>query len=167
MQFGQGVTEVSLDNSPYVQLGDIAIKNFALEGLGWDAKRQQLVAVTEKWPMQVLMMEAPLSRLKPGQVDLKVHVWDVPAVEDMPSTDLAAVEVDPRSGNLLLLGEESSVLYEYSRAGDLLSVMPLWADMAGLANRIPQPEGLAMDNGGNIYIVSEPNLFYKFERKRG
>jgi len=167
VQFGKGVTEVSLDNSPYVQLGDIAIKNFALEGLGWDAKRQQLVAVTEKWPMQVLMMEAPLSRLKPGPVDLKVRVWDVPAVEDMPSTDLAAVEVDPRSGNLLLLGEESSVLYEYSRAGDLLSVMPLWADMAGLANRIPQPEGLAMDNGGNIYIVSEPNLFYKFERKRG
>lgn len=167
VQFGQGMTEVSLDNSPYVQLGDIAIKNFALEGLGWDAKRQQLLAVTEKWPMQVLMVDAPLSKLKPGLVDLKVSTWEVPAVDDMPSTDLAAVEVDPRSGNLLLLGEEASVLYEYSRAGDLLSVMPLWAGMSGLENRVPQPEGLAVDNSGNIYIVSEPNLFYKFERKRG
>ena len=85
----------------------------------------------------------------------------------MPSTDLAAVEVDPRSGNLLLLGEEASVLYEYSRAGALLSVMPLWADMSGLTETIPQPEGLTMDPAGNIFIVSEPNLFYKFERKRG
>jgi len=115
----------------------------------------------------VLVMDAPLSQLKPGLVDMPVSTWEVPAVEGMPSTDLAAIEVDPRSGNLLLLGEEASVLYEYSRAGDLLSVMPLWADMAGLADRIPQPEGLAVDNSGNIFIVSEPNLFYKFERKRG
>lgn len=167
VQFGKGVTELSLENSPYIQLGDIHIKNFALEGLGWDAKRQQLLAVTEKWPMQVLVIDAPLSKLKPGRVDMKVSTWEVPAVENMPSTDLAAIEVDPRSGNLLLLGEEASVLYEYSRAGDLLSVMPLWADMAGLADRVPQPEGLAVDNSGHIYIVSEPNLFYKFERKRG
>lgn len=167
VQFGQGVTEVSLQDSPYVQLGDIALKNFALEGLGWDAKRQQLVAVTEKWPMQVLLVDAPLSKLKPGRVDAKVSTWEVRELEGLPSTDLAAVEVDPRSGNLLLLGEESSVLYEYSRAGDLLSVMPLWADMSGLTETIPQPEGLTMDPAGNIYIVSEPNLFYKFERKRG
>lgn len=167
VEFGKDVTEISLKDSPYIQLGDISIKNFALEGLGWDAKRQQLLAVTEKWPMQVLVMDVPFSKLKPGLVDAKISAWEVQEMEGMPSTDLAAVEVDPRSGNLLLLGEEASVLYEYSRAGALLSVMPLWAGMSGLENRAPQPEGLAMDNSGNIYIVSEPNLFYKFERKRG
>ena len=56
------------------------------------AKRQQLLAVTEKWPMQVLEMDAPLSKLKPGLVDMKVSTWEVPAVDDMPSTDLAAIE---------------------------------------------------------------------------
>lgn len=166
VEFGKDVREVSLQGSPYIQLGEIAIKNFAVEGLGWDRERQQLVAVTEKWPMQVLMVDVPLSKAKPGMVDAKVTGWDVRALEGLSSTDLAAVEVDPRSGNLLLLGEESSVLYEYSRAGDLLSVMPLWADMSGLKETIPQPEGLTMDPAGNIYVVSEPNLFYKFERNR-
>lgn len=165
VSFGPGVTEVSLQDSPYIQLGDIAIKNFALEGLAWDRERQQLFAVTEKWPMQVLMMDLPLPATRPGVVDAKVTAWSARALEGLSSTDLASVEIDPRSGNLLLLGEESSVLYEYSRAGELLSVMPLWADMGGLAHTIPQPEGVAMDTAGNLYVVSEPNLFYKFEQK--
>ncbi|WP_200406089.1 SdiA-regulated domain-containing protein, partial [Salmonella enterica] len=38
----------------------------------------------------------------------------------------------------------------------------LTAEWSGLRDDIPQPEGIAMDNENNLYIVSEPNLFYKF-----
>jgi uncharacterized protein YjiK len=34
-----------------------------------------------------------------------------------------------------------------------------------LKDDIPQPEGISMDSQDNIYLVSEPNLFYKFSKK--
>jgi uncharacterized protein YjiK len=35
----------------------------------------------------------------------------------------------------------------------------------GLSRRVPQAEGLAVGPDGAIYVLSEPNLFYRFERE--
>jgi uncharacterized protein YjiK len=34
----------------------------------------------------------------------------------------------------------------------------------GLQKTVPQAEGIAMDDDGTMYLVSEPNLFYVFKK---
>ena len=161
-----GVRQVLLTQGQSLALGDAEIKNFGVEGLSWDGQRRQLVAATEKWPMRVLRINLPA--FSPGagvSPPVAIESWGPADPTGLPTTDLASVEVDPRTGNLLLLGEESSVLYEYDRNGDLAGMMPLWAGESGLERTIPQPEGVAMDGAGALYLVSEPNLFYRFEKR--
>ena len=44
-------------------------------------------------------------------------------------------------------------------------MMPLWAGLSGLDESIGQPEGVAIDAAGTLYIVAEPNLFYRFDKQ--
>ena len=146
-----------------LDLGAPIFKNFAVEGLGWDSQRQQLLAVMEKWPLRVLRINGAGIGATAQPADVEVTTWHSDHPAGVPSTDLSAIEVDPRSGSWLLLSEESSTIYEYTPAGALLGVMPLWKDMHGLRATIPQPEGMAMSAAGTLYVVSEPNLFYRFD----
>lgn len=77
-------------------------------------------------------------------------------------TDLSGIEFDPQSGHLLLLSDESARITEIDLRGRVLAHRSL-----GGAHepRPPQPEGIAVDGKGRLYIVSEPNLFYRYSRK--
>ncbi len=37
--------------------------------------------------------------------------------------------------------------------------------LSDLEKSAPQPEGVTLDNAGNLYVVSEPNLFYAFRKE--
>ena len=165
VEIGPEHQRVSLRDTQALWLGKPRIRNFALEGLGWDAQRGQLLAVTEKWPLQVLAMDAVPGQKKAALAEVAIQHWASAPASGVPTTDLASIDVDPRTGNLLLLGEESSVLYEYTRAGEPVGMLPLWAGMQGLEKTIPQPEGVAVDPAGRVFIVSEPNLFYRYEKR--
>ncbi|EAM2274412.1 hypothetical protein FAN42_22760 [Salmonella enterica] len=43
-------------------------------------------------------------------------------------------------------------------------VMSLRREHCGLRRDIPQAEGIASDDRDTLWIVSEPNLFYRFTR---
>jgi uncharacterized protein YjiK len=78
--------------------------------------------------------------------------------------DLSSVEIHLPTGHLLLLSGESKVLVEYDPSGKLVEIMPLWRGHHGLKADVPHAEGVTFDESSVLYIVSEPNLFYRFER---
>ncbi|WP_157667773.1 SdiA-regulated domain-containing protein [Comamonas serinivorans] len=141
-----------LDRAP-LSLPPSAFANLGLEGLAWDARHQRLLLAQERWPMRVVSLD----------LDGTPHPSAIDEVE-IGATDLSSVEVDPESGHVLLLSDESAMVYEYAPSGELIARLPLRAGSQGLADDIPQAEGIAVDGQGRLYVISEPNLFYRFER---
>jgi uncharacterized protein YjiK len=71
---------------------------------------------------------------------------------------------DERSGHLLALSDESHLILELDVDGRPLSTLSLIKGRQGLQKTVPQAEGIAMDDEGTMYLVSEPNLFYVFKK---
>ncbi|MNF05873.1 hypothetical protein D3C80_2057010 [compost metagenome] len=65
---------------------------------------------------------------------------------------------------MLVLSADSNMLLELDETGEQVSFMTLLGGFNGLSKRIPRAEGVAMDDQGTLYIVSEPNLFYRFKK---
>jgi len=78
--------------------------------------------------------------------------------------DLSSLQYDERSGHLLALSDESRLILELAVDGRPLSTMSLSKGRQGLQKTVPQAEGIAMDDDGVLYLVSEPNLFYVFKK---
>jgi uncharacterized protein YjiK len=78
--------------------------------------------------------------------------------------DLSSLQYDERSGHLLALSDESRLILELDVDGRPLSTMSISGGRQGLKKTVPQAEGIAMDDDGTLYLVSEPNLFYVFKK---
>ena len=92
-------------------------------------------------------------------------------MEPLPSDELymrniSALSVDPRTGHSLVLSAQSKLLLEMDEHGQPVSFISLWGGMNGLHDSIPRAEGVAIDENGTIYMVSEPNLFYVFRKDK-
>ena len=55
------------------------------------------------------------------------------------------------------------MLFELGPQGQLLSQRSLGRSV-GLQEPMPQPEGVILDDRGELFVVSEPNLFYRLAR---
>lgn len=167
----RNVHEISIRDAPRAELGiQNTHANLGVEALSWSRRDNSLWAGQEKWPLRVLRFDMALSPEAPlpGKLPLReAGEWSAQGLNAWLLSDLASLTVDEATGHLLLLSQESSVMVEYTPEGRPLSVLPLWRGMHGLDQGIPQPEGVALDGQGHVYIVSEPNLFYRFERVAG
>ncbi len=138
--------------------------NSGFEGLGYDRAGDRLFAVKEHSPRKLYEIQGIKASLN-GQLNLKVidrEAW----IEDKDmASDLASVHFDERTGHLVLLSDEAKMMLELDGEGELVSFRSLWSGFAGLTNSVPQAEGMTFDERGDLYLVSEPNLFYAFERK--
>ena len=148
----------SLNRADYQShdLGETEDGNKGFEAIAWDLMRQRLVIGAERPPKMFTWGTDGRSPLKGEKQPL--------ASDELDLRNLSALGIDPRTGHLLALSADSNMLLELDEKGEQVSFMTLLGGFNGLADTIPRAEGVAMDDQGNLYMVSEPNLFYRFKK---
>ncbi len=142
-------------------LVDAAVaENKGLEGLAYDPKNRRFYILKEKQPRKIYRVEVRPETDKPDIAS----PWDVQK-HGLGLSDLSGVHFDARTGHLLILSQESQTIVETTLDGKEVSRLKLTPGNAGLTQPLPQPEGICLDDEGNLYICSEPNTFYVFKKK--
>ncbi|WP_193039769.1 SdiA-regulated domain-containing protein [Pseudomonas sp. K2] len=137
--------------------------NKGFEGLAYDSVGKRLFVAKERDPMVIYEVHG-FPHFKP-ETTYSVHVINNPKRDaGLFVRDLSSLQYDERSGHLLALSDESFLVLELDIDGRPLSSLSLLNGRHGLNARVPQAEGIAMDDAGTLYLVSEPNLFYVFKK---
>jgi uncharacterized protein YjiK len=149
--------ELNLADFLKYDLGPSKDQNKAFEGVTWDARNQQLLLGEERppalftWKGDGKTLTGDKQRLVSNDLDIR---------------NLSALAIDPRTGHTLVLSADSHLLLELDEKGEQVSFMTLLGGFNGLKKTIPRAEGVTMDEAGTLYMVSEPNLFYRFEKQK-
>lgn len=153
-----GTRELNIADFPKYDLGPSKDQNKAFEAITWDSRNHQLVLGEERPPALFTWKSDGSQALIGDKQKL--------ASDELDIRNLSALAVDPRTGHLLVLSADSHLLLELDEKGEQVSFMTLLGNFNGLKDTIPRAEGLTMDEEGTLYMVSEPNLFYRFEKHR-
>lgn len=168
----QRLVEVRLDSNaevfdaadaPQLSLGIDLNGNKGLEGLAYDSVTETLLVAKERDPVRIFEIRGFPQREPGAMLDVQV-LEDVERDERLFLRDLSSLDFDDASGHLLVLSDESRLLLELDREGRPISSLSLLAGQHGLTHNVPQAEGVALDDRGVLYLISEPNLFYRFVR---
>jgi uncharacterized protein YjiK len=147
---------LNIADFPQYDLGPSENQNKAFEAIAWDPRQQRIVIGEERPP-------ALFTWSSDGHSPLTGDKKPLPS-EELDLRNLSALGIDPRTGHMLVLSADSNMLLELDETGEQVSFMTLLGGFNGLNKRIPRAEGVAMDDNGTLYIVSEPNLFYRFRK---
>ncbi|WP_223455890.1 MULTISPECIES: SdiA-regulated domain-containing protein [unclassified Pseudomonas] len=159
----QDTTFVDAADAEQMTVGVHMGSNKGFEGLAYDSVSKRLFVAKERDPMLIYEVHG-FPRFNPEE-SYSVHVINDPKRDaGMFVRDLSSLQYDERSGHLLALSDESRLILELDVDGRPLSTMSLSKGRQGLQKAVPQAEGIAMDDDGTLYIVSEPNLFYVFKK---
>lgn len=163
IQLDDETTVVEAAEAEQITLGVHLSGNKGFEGLAYDSKGQRLFVAKERDPM--LIYEVQGFPHHDPEKSYGVHVLNNPERDaGLFVRDLSSLQYDERSGHLLALSDESRLVVELDVEGRPLSTLALGKGRQGLDRSVPQAEGMAMDDAGTLYLVSEPNLFYVFKK---
>lgn len=137
--------------------------NKGFEGLAYDQQGKRLFVAKERDPMLIYEVHG-FPHDNPDQPYAVHVVQDRKRDSKLFVRDLSSLQFDERSGHLLALSDESQLVLELDVKGRPLASLSLRKGFQGLSQSVPQAEGIAMDDAGTLYLVSEPNLFYVFKK---
>lgn len=139
--------------------------NKGFEGLAYDAANQRLLVAKERDPVRIFEVLGFPHVDESRPLALQVNT-DPKRDARLFVRDLSSLDFDAATGHLLALSDESRLVIELNAEGKPISTLSLLRGQHGLRRSVPQAEGIATDDQGNLYLISEPNLFYVF-RKQG
>jgi uncharacterized protein YjiK len=155
---------VDAAESEQLSLGIGLNGNKGFEGLAYDAGNHRLFAAKERDPVSIYEIHG-FPHTNPDK-PFAVHVVDDPERDArLFVRDLSSLDYDAHTGHLLALSDESHLVLEINSYGRPISTLSLIGGQSGLDKSVPQAEGVATDDRGRLYVVSEPNLFYVFEKQ--
>jgi len=144
-------------------LSDVQSDNRGNEGLAYDAARERFFVAKESDPVRIYEIDGLGSEAFEGLQALSLRT-DPQRDRRLFVRDLSSLQFDPGTGHLLALSDQSRLVLELDDHGKPISSLSLLRGQHGLSRSVPQAEGVAMDDQGRLYVVSEPNLFYRFEK---
>jgi uncharacterized protein YjiK len=150
--------ELNIADFPKYDLGPSKDQNKAFEAIVWDSRNQQMMLGEERPPALFTWKSNDGQTLTGDKQKL--------ANDELDIRNLSALAIDPRTGHTLVLSADSHLLLELDEKGEQVSFMTLLGGFNGLKKTIPRAEGVTMDDAGTLYLVSEPNLFYRFEKQK-
>ncbi|EKI0262971.1 YjiK family protein, partial [Salmonella enterica] len=127
------------------------------EGLARGRGEHALMVAQEKKPLRLYVTDQSPDALSVS--DSLTHRASLPWF----LKDISGLHYDRNNGLLYVLSHESDVVVVSDLDGGR-KVMSLRRGHYGLRRDIPQAEGIASDDRDTLWIVSEPNLFYRFTR---
>ncbi|OYW78120.1 MAG: hypothetical protein B7Z37_01215 [Verrucomicrobia bacterium 12-59-8] len=148
-----------------VKLGT-TIGNIGLEGLTYDPQTSGFIFVKEMDPEGIFQttIDFAAGTASNGSSSTlnSTNLFDpaLASLEDMSDvfafSNLPSMSGQPQAGNLLILSQESGMIRQVDRSGNILSSLTLVADVGNpLTIQNQTQEGITMDKDGIIYVVSE------------
>lgn len=136
--------------------------NEGIEGLSWDHLGRRLFIANEKDPLKIVEVLGLQSFLLGQQGNLALRIWSQqPSLVDLVG-DISSISFNESWRAMALLSHESRRVYRLDGSRSAALLLRLERGHHGLAADVDQPEGLAFGPDGSIYVVAEPNLFYRF-----
>lgn len=162
VRVGSDTQRLRAADSEQFSLGIGRNGNKGFEGLAYDAAGKRLFVAKERDPMRIYEIHG-FPREK--EATFAVQVIDDPKRDRrLFVRDLSSLDFDQRTGHMLALSDESRMVIEIDAGGHPVSTLSLRRGRHGLKSDVPQAEGVALDDRGTLYVVSEPNLFYVFRK---
>ncbi|HIB5352341.1 TPA: SdiA-regulated domain-containing protein [Escherichia coli] len=131
-------------------------KNRGFEVLGWEERSHTLFAAKERKPAKLFSYKLNLNNASAKNEPKRTL--------DVNLKDISGLDV--YKNNLRVLSDESKLLINI----DLLTnkkniLLNLRKGHHDLQEDVPQAEGVVIAPNGDIYIESEPNIFYHFKKQ--
>ncbi len=163
VEIGDDQTAIDARGRPRIGLAFDLASNLGFEGVSWDHTRERLFVVKEKQPLRLFELSGLSAALDGRRLDLQIREWFPRGSASFLLRDLSSLTYHEDSGNMLLLSDESRLVVELDGERQPSGLLVLRKGRHGLKRDVPQAEGIAVGPRGEIYLISEPNLFYRFD----